>query len=150
MLVEIPEPDVIAGVILAFFVGLFGLFLYYKLKPFINIKPQSPDPSHLERLEYYERQLIDMKIRLDAIEMEGLGTNSDDSIQKVREIVSQLASSNKDKVRVKQVKNQKDERITNTNYRDVADHVLGLITEKPMTSRDIQITVGRSREHTAR
>jgi len=150
MLVEIPDPDVIAGVILAFFVGLFGLFLYYKLKPFINIKPKSLDPSYMERLEYYERQLIDMKIRLDAIEMEDLGTNSDDSIEKVREIVSQLASSNKDKVIVKQVKNRKEEQITSLNYRDVAHHVLGLITEKPMTSRDIQITVGRSREHTAR
>ena len=150
MLIEIPDPDVIAGVIVAFFVGLFGLFLYYKLKPFINIKPQSADPSYMERLEYYERQLIDMKIRLDALEMEDLGTNSDDSMQKVREIVTQLTSSNKERAVAKQPKTKKQEPEVSQNYRDVTDHVLGLITEKPMTSRDIQITLGRSREHTAR
>ena len=31
-----------------------------------------------------------------------------------------------------------------------ADYVLHLITNKAMTSRDIQVTLGRSREHTSR
>ena len=31
------------------------------------------DASQTERLEYYERQLIDMKIRLDSIEIQGFG-----------------------------------------------------------------------------
>ncbi len=35
-------------------------------------------------------------------------------------------------------------------FEGVAEHVLGLITAKEMTSRDIQITIGRSREHTSR
>jgi predicted transcriptional regulator len=36
------------------------------------------------------------------------------------------------------------------NFGNATDYVLRLITEKPMTSRDIQITIGRTREHTSR
>ena len=34
------------------------------------------DVSQTERLEYYERQLIDMKIRLDALEIQGIEQES--------------------------------------------------------------------------
>ena len=36
MLIEIPDPDVILSVIIAFLVGLGGLFAYYKLRPMIK------------------------------------------------------------------------------------------------------------------
>ena len=36
MLIEIPDPEVILGVILAFLVGLVGLYGFYKLKPLIK------------------------------------------------------------------------------------------------------------------
>ncbi|MGC1425361.1 MAG: winged helix DNA-binding protein, partial [Nitrosotalea sp.] len=42
------------------------------------------------------------------------------------------------------------ERIQNMPYSNATDYVLRLITEKPMTSRDIQVTIGRTREHTSR
>ena len=32
MLIEIPEPEVILGVIIAFLIGLAGLYGYYKLR----------------------------------------------------------------------------------------------------------------------
>ena len=67
MLIEIPEPEVILGVIISFVIGLVGLYGYYKIRPFIKTKNEMIDSSQLERLEYYEKQLIDMKIRLDAI-----------------------------------------------------------------------------------
>jgi predicted transcriptional regulator len=41
-------------------------------------------------------------------------------------------------------------RMPNMDFNGVAEHVLGLITMREMTSRDIQITIGRSREHTSR
>jgi len=73
MLVEIPEPEVILGVITAFVIGILVLFFYHKLKPYVNLKPKNQDPGCLERLEYYERQLIDMKIRLDALDIASSG-----------------------------------------------------------------------------
>ncbi len=72
MLVEIPDPEVILGVILAFIIGLGGLYVFYKVRPFIKSRSDEFDASQSERLEYYERQLIDMKIRLDAIEIQGI------------------------------------------------------------------------------
>ena len=64
MLVEIPDPEIILGVIAAFFVGLFVLYTIYKIKPSIK-RQERFDVSSYDRLEFYERQLIDMKIRLD-------------------------------------------------------------------------------------
>ncbi|KKM02369.1 hypothetical protein LCGC14_1785090, partial [marine sediment metagenome] len=71
MLVEIPDPEVILGIVVAFFVGVFVLYLFSKLKPYIKFKQGVNDPGTLERLEYYESQLIDMKIRLDSLEIMG-------------------------------------------------------------------------------
>ena len=67
MLVEIPDLQVITGVIVAFFVGIFGMLIYNKIKIFTG---QKCDPSTLSRMEYYERQLIDMKIRMDVLDLE--------------------------------------------------------------------------------
>ncbi len=38
----------------------------------------------------------------------------------------------------------------NLDHNNAIDYVLHLITDKAMTSRDIQITLKRSREHTSR
>ena len=80
MLVEIPDPEVILGIVVAFFVGVFVLYTINKLKPYVKFKQSGSDPATLERLEYYERQLIDMKIRMDAMDLEGLSTKLVSSI----------------------------------------------------------------------
>jgi chromosome segregation and condensation protein ScpB len=42
-------------------------------------------------------------------------------------------------------------RTPNMSFKNSVEHVLGLITERPMTSRDIEVTFsGRSREHVSR
>ena len=74
MLVEIPDPEIILGVVAAFFVGLFSLYIIYKIKPTVN-RQDRHDSSSYDRLEFYERQLIDMKIRLDSLEITGEGEN---------------------------------------------------------------------------
>src|SRR3989304_2741878 len=78
MLIEVPEPEIILGIIISFVIGLVGLYSYYKIRPFIKTKSEMIDSSQLERLEYYERQLIDMKIRLDAMEMQGFEQKTED------------------------------------------------------------------------
>ena len=72
MLIEIPDFDVIFTVLVMFLVGFFIFSIYYKIRPYVNLKKSVTEPSYLERLEYYEHQLIDMKIRLDAINMGGV------------------------------------------------------------------------------
>ena len=153
MLVEIPDPGVILGVITAFVIGVLALFFYNKLKPYVNLKPKVQEPGYMDRLEYYERQLIDMKIRLDALDIADLGINSSNLPDEVKGMEHKVVNVPKEPPKPKKGEvNEKvsDERMPNLGYGDVTNHVLQLITDKSMTSRDIQITIGRSREHTSR
>ncbi len=166
MLIEIPDPEVILGVIIAFLVGLGGLFVYYKLRPMIKTS-ESGDVSQSERLEYYERQLIDMKIRLDALEIEGIGEKSEDPNLELKQFLEKIAKNNLQDMPIKSEeklevspKPEKGVEITNEpknqpsvpslDHNNPIDYVLHLITKQPMTSRDIQITLKKSREHTSR
>ena len=150
MLVEIPDPNVILGVILHIFVGLFSLFAYLKIRQISGSNAQNK--AEMERLEFYERQLIDMKIRLDAIDIE--------SISNTPEIPRNFAGfedSIHQSVPTATVREEKSVPVTtqprrtpNMSLDNTVEVVLGLITDRSMTSRDIQITLGKSREHISR
>lgn len=153
MLVEIPDPDVIFSVIVAFLVGLIGLYVFYKVKPLINLKNSSLDPSYLSKLEHYEKQLIDMKIRLDSLEIDDNSTKSDDSQEELKKILQNLVikeNVGREEEKVKPVEPILESKSPTINHNNTNDYVLQLITKKPMTSRDIQITLNKSREHTSR
>lgn len=151
MLVEIPDPPVIAGVIIAFFVGIFGIMVYNKIRSFVGQK--DTDPSYLSRLEYYERQLIDMKIRLDALDLEEKTPPFEPIQEKIAPVLEKKENPITNKVDSDLKEADKvvpKQRIPNMDFEGIAERVLGLITTKEMTSRDIQVTIGRSREHTSR
>jgi len=148
MLVEIPDPEIILGIVAAFFVGLFVLYLFYKIKPLVN-RQESHDSSSYDRLEFYERQLIDMKIRLDSMEISGEGDNSSEIKNyglRVDDIPQQEYYSEPRSKRV----STKPHQVPNPDNSNTVDFVLRLITNKTMTSRDIQNASQRSREHTSR
>ena len=151
MLVEIPDPQVIAYVIVAFAIGVFGMMIYGKIKALSTQK--TSDPAYLSRLEYYERQLIDMKIRLDAMDLEEK-LPEEQLVTKVEPIlekkVEKQVQKEPEEVKIEPTKPAPKSRMPNMGFEGIAEHVLGLITAKEMTSRDIQITIGRSREHTSR
>ena len=158
MLVEIPDPEVILSVILAFIVGIVGLYAYFKIRPFVKTKSEIFDASQTERLEYYERQLIDMKIRLDALEIQGIEQKVEDPNLELKQFLEKLA---KNEVQEKQIeveikpeivpeKEVSTPSIPSLTPTNPIDYVLHLITNKAMTSRDIQITLKKSREHTSR
>ena len=159
MLVEIPDPEVILGVIVAFLIGLGGLYAYFKVRPFIKSRTEINDVSQSERLEYYERQLIDMKIRLDALEIQGIEQKVEDPNMELKQFLEKLA---KNEVKEQQLTPEIVEpqvvtekvvstpEIADISYSNPTNHVLHLITSKAMTSRDIQITLKKSREHTSR
>ena len=159
MLIEIPDPEVILVVIASFVIGLVGLYSYYKVRPFIKIKGDMIDSSQLERLEYYERQLIDMKIRLDSIEMQGLEQKIEEPNLELKQFLEKLTKNQQvvekpiepiiTEVSSK-VESVSTSRMPNLDHNNAVDYVLHLITDKDMTSRDIQITLKRSREHTSR
>ena len=159
MLIEIPDPEVILGVILAFLLGLGGLYLFFKIRPFIKSNSDIADPTQTERLEYYEKQLIDMKIRLDALEIQGIGEESIDPNLELKQFMQKLVENSEESTKeVEVIKEPKIiveklvsmPKIPNIEHVSPINYVLHLITNKSMTSRDIQITTKRSREHTSR
>ncbi|MBT4216893.1 MAG: winged helix DNA-binding protein [Nitrosopumilus sp.] len=158
MLIEIPDPEVILGVILAFLIGLGGLYFFFKLRPFIKSSSDVADPTQVERLEYYERQLIDMKIRLDSLEIQGIEENPIDPNLELKQFIEKLVETKEPEKEIEVVKEPEivlEKQISTPNLSNIepvspVDYVLQLITNKDMTSRDIQITTKRSREHTSR
>ena len=158
MLVEIPDPEVILGVILAFLLGLGGLYLFFKVRPFIKSNSDIADPTQTERLEYYEKQLIDMKIRLDALEIQGVEENPIDPNLDLKQFVQKLIETKEPEKQIEVIKDPEvvlEKQVSTPNMTSIehvspTDYVLHLITNKAMTSRDIQITTKRSREHTSR
>jgi len=159
MLIEIPDPEVILGVIIAFLIGLVGLYGYYKVMPFIKSRNEMGDVSQSERLEYYERQLIDMKIRLDALEIQGIDQNVEDPNVELKSFLEKLAKNEiQEKLTAQEIiepevvieKASSTPEVIEIGYSNPTNHVLHLITNKSMTSRDIQITLKKSREHTSR
>jgi len=150
MLVEIPDPIVIVGVVLPIFVGLFSLFAYLKIRQISGFNAQNK--ADMERLEFYERQIIDMKIRLDAIDIENISNtpeiprNFASFEQKIHESVPTTAAREPKSVPM----STQPRRTPNMSLDNTVEVVLGLITDRTMTSRDIQITLGKSREHISR
>jgi len=149
MLVEIPDPMVILGIVLGFLAGAVALFLYSKLRLVGSL--QNNGPSDNQRLEYYEKQFIDMKIRLDALNLDNEEPLGEDEMVKIQSEMVKSPSRKERRSRVVVEKHTPVSRIPNMSSEDSVKHVLKLITKKPMTSRDIEVTFGgRSREHVSR
>ncbi|MDO7698017.1 MAG: winged helix DNA-binding protein, partial [Nitrosopumilus sp.] len=115
-------------------------------------------PTQVERLEYYERQLIDMKIRLDSLEIQGVEENPIDPNLELKQFIEKLVETREAEKEIEVVGEPEivlEKQISTPNLSNIepvspVDYVLQLITNKAMTSRDIQITTKRSREHTSR
>ena len=149
MLVEIPDPMVILGIVLGFLAGAVALFLYSKLRLIGSL--QNNNPSDNQRLEYYEKQFIDMKIRLDALNLDNEEPLGEDEMVKIQSEMVKSPNRKGRRSRAMVEKRVPVSRIPNMSSEDSVKHVLKLITKKPMTSREIEVTFGgRSREHVSR
>ena len=147
MIIEIPDLDVIFGLILAFIGGLVTLFVYSKLKAVSASNDQIKADS--ERLEFYERQLIDLKIKLDAIDLENLSFSQEipQNVERIEEKPAQVVEKQVEIVPKPEPTTAQVTRVPNMSSDNIVEAVLRLITDKSRTSRDIQITLGKSREH---
>jgi hypothetical protein len=145
MIIDIPDAGIILVAVLAFLGGLVTLYLYGKTR---SVKVSGNiAPTNLERIDYYEKELIDMKIRLDTMELDGKTfTKPDLPTKKVK-------SFNTPEVKEPEFITPKPKmapRVPNMSFEDSVTFVLKKITEGPMTSRDIEVIFGKSREHVSR
>ena len=92
-----------------------------------------------------------MKIRLDALNLDNEEPLGEDEMVKIQSEMVKSPSRKGRRSRVVVEKRVPVSRIPNMSSEDSVKHVLKLITKKPMTSRDIEVTFGgRSREHVSR
>ena len=145
MIIDLPDAGIILVAVLAFLSGLVTLYLYGKTRS-VGVS-QKIAPTNVERIDYYEKELIDMKIRLDAMELDDeTFTKPDSSTKKVRSFdVPKVEESE-----FVTPKPKASSRTPNMSFEDSVTFVLKKITEGPMTSRDIEVMFGKSREHVSR
>lgn len=153
MQVEIPDPPVLLGLAAAFVLGLLALVIYNKVSSRVGMR-RGASPAHLEE---YERQLVEMKIRLDAMEVgepqAGVTPTSQASEDEVTNVPNDAKEAQKEPDFTP--KTPEPPKVTRSDVSHVAYHnaterVLHMVTGEARTSRDIQAGLGKSREHTAR
>ena len=145
MLVDIPDAGIILVSVLAFLSGLVTLYLYGKTRS-VGVSEKTA-PTNQERIDYYEKELIDMKIRLDAMELDG------ETFTKPGLPTKKVKSFDVPEVEEPEFvapKPKSSPRVRNMSFKDSVTFVLEKITQGPMTSRDIEVTFGKSREHVSR
>jgi len=145
MIIDLPDNGIILVAVLAFLSGLVTLYLYGKTRS-VGVS-QKIAPTNVERIDYYEKELIDMKIRLDIMELDGESFASSDLPKKK---VKTLEKPEMEKQEFVVPKPNTTPRVPNMSFEDSLTRVLKLITNGPMTSRDVEVTFGKSREHVSR
>jgi|TARA_Y100000294_G_C8496863_1_gene313135 predicted HTH transcriptional regulator len=145
MIIDIPDTGIMLVAVLAFLSGIVTLYLYNKTRT-VGVSEKIA-PTNLERIDYYEKEMIDMKIRLDAMELDGEEyTKPDLPTKKVKSFdVPEVKEPEFDVPKPKAAA-----RVPNMSFEKSVTFVLEKITEGPMTSRDIEVTLGKSREHVSR
>lgn len=157
MIIELPDPNVMLGLAAAFVSGLIALFVYYKARPYVNWVPNEAKYGQGQRFEEYERQLVEMKIRMDSIGMEVPGGDMMSISRVVGDDIGGMGYQGepgqktlKITPKTNQNRPKPSQSPTNITHHNATELVLHEIRNEPKTSRDIQMVLGKSREHTAR
>jgi len=127
--------DIVLMVTLAYIVGVVSVMIFNRVK-----RADAPViEEYRRRMQEYEDMLVDLRIRLDTLEIRsGSGERVDDASQ----TTSQQVRDTGHKPTIRRTLEQEGV--------GMVDYVLKLLVEGPKTSRQIEGLIGRSREHTAR
>ena len=136
MIVILIEFETVLMLVIAYIVGLLSVTFFNRYRAGATAQPFV---EYEHRFKEYEDILVDLKIRLDTMELRAY---SGDVSQASHELgdVSRDVNHNPKIIR----------RSLEQEGKGLVDYVLKLLTEGPKTSRQIETVIGRSREHTAR
>ena len=128
------DMETVLLVTLAYIVGIVSVMIFNRLKP--SFGTHEVEAEYTNRMKEYEDMLVDLRIRLDTLEI-----RTGETSQPVSQHISDTSH------------NTKPTTIRRTLEQEgvgMVDYVLKLLMEGPKTSRQIEGLIGRSREHTAR
>ncbi|CAI9830817.1 conserved hypothetical protein [Nitrosopumilaceae archaeon] len=136
MVMEIVIPDLVVWSALAFVGGAAGMYLVFRLRP-QGRGGAGVDPG---QMEYIEREMARMMIRIDAMEIEGMAPEAPPGVPApVAPAVEPAPEAPRRAAPEPVIVRQ-----------STVESVLQAVTTGTKTSRDIEITLGKSREHTSR
>jgi len=122
---------------LAYIVGIVSVMIFNRLK-----RVNSPETitEYARRMKEYEDMLVDLRIRLDTLEI-----RTGDVSQTASQQVSDAGHKTEPEPKPQTVRRRLEQEGIG-----MVDYVLKMLMEGPKTSRQIEGLIGRSREHTAR
>ncbi len=141
--------DLVISGIFAFLVGMASMALYSRFKTIFEEGRYKTNEAIIEavvleytrRLRDYDKVIAELRAKVDII----------DSKVKPHEVVSQEASQPQPHVALM------SEPVTVTQHAAIGkevnsttDYIFKLLAERPRSSREVQLAIGRTREHTAR
>jgi hypothetical protein len=156
--------------VISFIAGILSIVLYIMLR---NVREylfatdresiNSVISNYLAKSRYFEKQLAQLHVRMDQIESQlnkgdksgpnmitGISSTSRDNI----DVISHNHAS-PNNIKNQNVTGEADKSVIasqpySRGYSDVTEYVLNLLIQKPLTSKELQHIMGRSREHTSR
>jgi hypothetical protein len=141
--------DLVISGIFAFIVGMASMIIYTRLKTTFEEGRYKTNEAIIEavvleytrRLRDYDKVIAELRARVDII----------DNRIKPHEVVSQDPTQQQPHVALK------SEPVTVTQHAAIekevnstTDYIFKLLAERPRSSREVQLAIGRTREHTAR
>ncbi len=151
--------DVVIYSALAFFAGMAGVILYHRLVMLYNRRTYHADESVIEsivleytrRLRDYDRVIADMRTKIDIMD---LRVEAPPAPRTPSQLLRPSQAPQHHVARVTQpvdVTQQVDGTLEELEGQNgTTEYILKMLAEKPRTSREVQQSIGRSREHTAR
>jgi hypothetical protein len=145
-----PDSDLMILAVFAFLGGVAGMMFYTKLRGIFEEHRYKTNEAVVEavvlnytnKLREYDKVISELRIKIDTLE---------DKTQPQIAVVSQHPSHTQphvapvsDPVTITQHPNIQNEVNSTTDY------ILKLLVERPRSSREVQLAIGRTREHTAR
>lgn len=169
--------DLIISIIMSYIVGIISVISYMKLKEMLQFPfnreektIQSIVSEYTHRLNYYDKVIAELRVKIDTMELRMVqrdishssSQTSDTNTTYYKQNItshqdSQLEQQQQQHNHVTTVSNlanitQAPETVLrdSDSYNGTMDFILKMLMERPRTSREIQHSVGRTREHTSR
>jgi hypothetical protein len=136
---------------LAFFFGIAGVMVYNKVKGLLQRGFRADEAvveavvsEYTRRLRDYDRTIAELRTKIDLLELRAQ--------QVVAQPLQQQQVSRPPQPHVASVSEPVavTQHATEPENNGTTDYILKLLAERPRTSREVQLAVGRTREHTAR
>jgi hypothetical protein len=168
--------DLIISIIMSYVVGIISVISYMKLKEMLQFPfnreektIQSIVSEYTHRLHYYDKAIADLRVKIDTMELQVMQHDIPHSSSQANntntKYYKQNIISHQDSQLEQQQQHNHISTVSNTanitqapgtisrhpdSYNGTMDFILKMLIERPRTSREIQHSVGRTREHTSR